>query len=145
LGDVGAEAEPGRGHVARGMAQPGAAESLTGALFDRLDPGGLPGPGVHPPVLGDGAAAAGRLVLANCAPRSTEPEPGAAASARSAQLVVDRAGDGHAEVELLPGPAGSESLLIFDELLGGRPVSVDEAVAHDPVGVVLIHHHQVDP
>jgi hypothetical protein len=96
-------------------------------------------------VLGDGAAAAGWLVLANGAPHGAQPVPGPDTPGRSAQLVVDRAGDDHAEVELLPGPAGREGLFVFDELLGGWPAPVDEAVAHDPVGVVPIHRHQVDP
>src|SRR5882724_6108139 len=50
-----------------------------------------------------------------------------------AQLVVDRAGEPHPEVEVLPGPAGGHELVVEDQQVGLGEI-LDEAVAHHPVG-----------
>jgi len=60
------------------------------------------------------------------------------------KLVVDRAGDPHPEVEVLPGPAGGHELVVEDQQVGLGEI-LDEAVAHHPVGVVLVDQEQVDP
>ena len=58
-------------------------------------------------------------------------------------FVVDGARDLHADVVLLPRPAGCDGLLVEHQLVHGPPI-VDDLVPHHPVLVGRVHCQQVD-
>ena len=95
-------------------------------------------------MLGDRASAAAGFALLN--PRAF---PGALGGRRvertgEAHLVVDRARDLHAQVFLLPGPAGRDRRLVADQRIQLLPF-VEDLVAHHPILVGGVDRQQVDP
>jgi hypothetical protein len=78
-------------------------------------------------------------------PRPPAPPPSDTWPGVQPQLVADRPGDGHAEIELLPRPARGDRLGVLGHLRGRPPAAGHQPVPDDPVGVILIDRQQVDP
>ena len=123
----------------------GAAQHPCGALLDATAVGGSRFTGGKPHVLRDRTAAAARFVLGHRVRLSRRGRfvAGRLHRAVDANFVVDGPGDLHADVVLLPRPAGRCRLLVEHQFLHGPPV-IDDLVAYHPVLVGRIHRQQVD-